>query len=31
VVVKVDAPTVDVGTIRVQTKDTGVRKPGSVI
>jgi len=31
VVVKVDAPTVDVGTIRVQTKDTGVRRPGSVI
>jgi hypothetical protein len=31
VVVKVNAPVVDVGTIRVQTKDGGARKPGRVI
>jgi hypothetical protein len=31
VVVRVNTPTVDVGTIRVQTKDGGARKPGRVI
>jgi len=31
VVVRVNTPTVDVGTIRVQTKDGGTRRPGRVI
>jgi hypothetical protein len=30
-VVKVDAPTVDVGTIRIQPKDSGTQRPGRVI